>query len=272
MVIAMTRRLKNIALLLAGVFVVVTFHCGASAQNSAAKHGRYANEYNWSATPSVDLGQPGSKVANLSSCPPGVNAHDSDIQKTIATANNHPANDANDASLGYDEADGNPANVGISLGAPKSISSYVGNIGDGKNWMERLTKNLKSFHVPLTTDSPIASTVASGTAPLVVSSNTPVANLTLSNHPRIQTCGTTQACVASTVTNGQIVFGTVTLARGEAMVKGFNPAFKTAESFQCTARDKTTAVNAANAVALSGNSVVVRGPGNDVIAYMCAGS
>jgi hypothetical protein len=84
MVIAMTRRLKNFALLLAGVFVVVTFHCGASAQNSAAKHGRYANEYNWSATPSVDLGQPGSKVANLSSCPPGVNAHEPEYWVLIA--------------------------------------------------------------------------------------------------------------------------------------------------------------------------------------------
>ena len=64
---------------------------------------------------------------------------DSNFQKTIATANNRPTNDANDAFLGYDQADGNPANVGISLGAPKSISSYIGNAGDGKNWLERLT-------------------------------------------------------------------------------------------------------------------------------------
>ena len=40
---------------------------------------------------------------------------DSNFQKTIATANNRPTNDANDAFIGYDQGDGNPMNVGISL-------------------------------------------------------------------------------------------------------------------------------------------------------------
>ena len=31
---------------------------------------------------------------------------DSDFQKTVATANNRPANDANDAFIGYDHGDG----------------------------------------------------------------------------------------------------------------------------------------------------------------------
>jgi hypothetical protein len=57
---------------------------------------------------------------------------DSNFQKTIATANNRPTNDANDAFIGYDQGDGNPANIGISFGAPKSISNYIGNPGDGK--------------------------------------------------------------------------------------------------------------------------------------------
>jgi hypothetical protein len=197
---------------------------------------------------------------------------DSNFQKTIATANNRPENDAQDAFLGYDQADGTPANVGISLGAPKSISSYIGNSGDGKNWLERLTPNLKSFRVALTTNSEFSSTLPSGNPPFSVSSTTPVANLTVSNHPKMQNCGTTPSCSASAVTGGQIVFGSITLAHGEATVKGFNPSFKTSESFQCTASDKTTAANAANAVAVSGSSIVVRGTGNDVIAYMCAGS
>jgi hypothetical protein len=197
---------------------------------------------------------------------------DSNFQKTIATANNRPSNDANDAFLGYDHADGDPANVGISLGAPKTISSYIGNAGDGKNWLERLTTNLKSFKVPLTTDSQVTSTLPSGTPPFSVASTTPVANLTLSNHPRLQACGTTATCSASAITGGQIIFGSIALAHGEATVKGFSPSFKTVDSFQCTASDKTTAVNAANAVALSSSSIVVRGTGNDVIAFMCAGS
>jgi hypothetical protein len=197
---------------------------------------------------------------------------DSDFQKTVATANNRPANDANDAFIGYDYGDGGPENIGISLGAPKSISGYIGNVGDGKNWLERLTSNLKSFKVPVTTNSPFTSTVPQGTAPFTVSSSTPVANLTVSNHPKLQACGTTAACSATAVTGGQILYGSVTLAHGEATVKGFNPPFKGPDSFQCTASDKTTAVNAANAVAASGSSITVRGTGNDVISYMCAGS
>src|SRR5437763_875900 len=70
---------------------------------------------------------------------------DSNFQKTIATANNRPANDANDAYVGYDQGDGNPANIGITLGAPKSVSHYIANAGDGTNWLERLTANLKEF-------------------------------------------------------------------------------------------------------------------------------
>lgn len=78
---------------------------------------------------------------------------DSNFQKTIATANNRPSNDANDAFIGYDQGDGNPLNIGISLGAPRSISSYIGNDGDGKKWLERLTSTLKMFTVPVSIPS-----------------------------------------------------------------------------------------------------------------------
>jgi hypothetical protein len=86
---------------------------------------------------------------------------DSNFQKTIATANNRPSNDANDAFVGYDQGDGNPAHVGISLGAPVSLSSYIGNVGDGTNWLERLTSGLKEFKTSVQMDSTL--TVA-GTA------------------------------------------------------------------------------------------------------------
>jgi len=78
-----------------------------------------------------------------------VTLSDSNFQKTIATANNRPENDANDAFIGYDQGDGNPTNVGISFGAPRSLSNYIGNGGDGKKWLERLTSNLKMFSVPV---------------------------------------------------------------------------------------------------------------------------
>jgi hypothetical protein len=81
---------------------------------------------------------------------------DSNFQKTIATANNRPTNDANDAFVGYDQGDGNPARIGISMGAPVSISSYIGNVGDGTNWLERLTSGLKEFKVNVQMDGTLA--------------------------------------------------------------------------------------------------------------------
>ena len=78
---------------------------------------------------------------------------DSNFQKTVATANNRPTNDASDAYIGYDQGDGNPAHVGISMGAPVSLSNYIGNVGDGTYWLERLTSGLKEFKVPVQMDS-----------------------------------------------------------------------------------------------------------------------
>ncbi len=87
---------------------------------------------------------------------------DSNFQKTIASGNNRPTNDPEDAFIGYDQGDGNPANVGISVGAPKSISNYIGNAGDGNSWKERLTATQKSFAVPVIIESGSTLTVGSG--------------------------------------------------------------------------------------------------------------
>ena len=70
---------------------------------------------------------------------------DSNLPKTIATANNRPGNDVNDAFIGFDHGTGDPTQIGISFGAPLSLSNYVGNVGDGTNWLERLTASLKEF-------------------------------------------------------------------------------------------------------------------------------
>jgi hypothetical protein len=78
---------------------------------------------------------------------------DANFQKTIATANNRPTNDANDAYIGYDQANGDPAQVGISFGAPKSLSNYIGNVGNGSSWLERLTATLKEFKTNVQMDS-----------------------------------------------------------------------------------------------------------------------
>jgi hypothetical protein len=70
---------------------------------------------------------------------------DANMAKTIATANYRPTNDAYDAYIGYDQGDGTPNKYGISFGAPLSLSNYIGNVGDGTSWKERLTASLKEF-------------------------------------------------------------------------------------------------------------------------------
>jgi len=86
------------------------------------------------------------------------------VQKTIANRNNRPLNDAQDTYIGYDHATGNPATVGLSIGAPLSISSYVGNVGDDKSWKERLTDKQKTFAVPIVVQSGNTLTVGGGSA------------------------------------------------------------------------------------------------------------
>jgi hypothetical protein len=92
-----------------------------------------------------------------------VTLSDSDFAKTVATANNRPVNDPNDAFIGYDHGNGDPAQVGISVGAPRSLSNYIGNVGDGKNWKEQLTAKAKTFAVPVLIQDGSTLTIGRGT-------------------------------------------------------------------------------------------------------------
>jgi len=108
-----------------------------------------------------------------------VTLSDSNFQKTIATQNNRPTNDQNDSFIGYDQGDGNPAHIGISFGAPVSVSNYIGNAGDGTNWLERLTGTLKEFKTNVKMDSGLTvsgtiqanSFVSSGSGPWTLQGN-----------------------------------------------------------------------------------------------------
>jgi hypothetical protein len=74
---------------------------------------------------------------------------DSNLNKTLGAATNRPSNDTNDTYIGYDANNGRAASIGLSFGAPTSISNYIGNVGDGRNWEERLTATAKTFTVPV---------------------------------------------------------------------------------------------------------------------------
>jgi hypothetical protein len=87
---------------------------------------------------------------------------DSNFAKTVASATNRPTNDPTDTFIGYDEGNGSPSSIGLSFGAPLSISNYVGGAGDGKSWKERLTNKQKSFAVPVVIQAGNALTVGEG--------------------------------------------------------------------------------------------------------------
>ncbi|MGD0571143.1 MAG: hypothetical protein ABSA78_22325 [Candidatus Sulfotelmatobacter sp.] len=75
---------------------------------------------------------------------------DSNPAKTEATPNNRPAWDDDDSYIGYDQVSGAlPSNTQISIGAPVSISRYIGNHGDGVSYRERLTAAQDEYNVPI---------------------------------------------------------------------------------------------------------------------------
>lgn len=73
---------------------------------------------------------------------------DSNPDKTLATPGNRPTNDPSDGYIGYDGGYV-PSKMQIALGAPVSISRYIGNTGDGINYLERLTATLEQYRVPI---------------------------------------------------------------------------------------------------------------------------
>jgi hypothetical protein len=79
---------------------------------------------------------------------------DSNSEKTLATPGNRPSWDANDTYIGYDQQTNvAPSQTQLSIGAPISISHYIGNRGDGFEWGERLVKYQKLFNVPVQANS-----------------------------------------------------------------------------------------------------------------------
>jgi len=75
---------------------------------------------------------------------------DSNPAKTLATSGMRPGYDVNDTFIGLDNAVGASASSAqLALGAPVSISHYIGNAGDNTSFLERLTSAGKTFNVPV---------------------------------------------------------------------------------------------------------------------------
>ena len=89
---------------------------------------------------------------------------DSNPDKTIAAVGQRPPNDGTDAFIGCDSKYCQGSTTGLTFGAPASLSNYIGNAGDGKNWKERLTEKEKTFAVPVLIEKGRTLTLGSGTA------------------------------------------------------------------------------------------------------------
>lgn len=75
---------------------------------------------------------------------------DSQSDKTLNTSTQRPNSDPADSFIGCDVISGNTVGVNqipLSFGAPVSISFYINNVGDGVNFLERLTAAKKQFNV-----------------------------------------------------------------------------------------------------------------------------
>lgn len=88
---------------------------------------------------------------------------DSFPSKTFAAQGNRASNDANDAFIGCDTKYCSGGFTGLTFGAPVTVSTYIGNAGDGKNWKERLTEKEKVFAVPVVIQNGSTLTLGSGT-------------------------------------------------------------------------------------------------------------
>jgi hypothetical protein len=186
-------------------------------------------------------------------------------QQVLAANGYRVTASANDSGIGFDSnVTYDPAGLSSGYASPSGHSFYVGSLLNGTSWLERLTASLKSFKVPITTNSQLISTLTTGTVPLVITSSTPVANLTVSNHPKVYESGVL-------TTSDKIYTNRQALSTGTAthtFANGFT--YTSSSTFGCTCTDQTAA-NACRAAPASATTVTLAGTGSDVLWLLCNG-
>jgi hypothetical protein len=110
----------------------------------------------------------------------------------------------------------------------------------------------------------ITSTLATGTAPLSITSTTPVSHLTLTAHPQVYEAGV--------LTTSEKIYTNTQSLIGGAATHTFAHSFTYTSSgaFGCTCTDETSA-NACRAVPASATTVTLAGTGSDVVWLECTG-
>lgn len=141
---------------------------------------------------------------------------DSNPALTQATVSYRPPASASDTYIGTDVASTGAtlANGQLSFGAPVAISNYINNIGDGTNYMERLTASLKDFRPPVLFETTmLAPAGCNGCGPFTLSGSQVSDNFNRANG----------GLGANWTTNG----GTWTISNNQVVVTGVSGFYTT---------------------------------------------
>jgi hypothetical protein len=164
---------------------------------------------------------------------------------------------------------GNGGFIAAGFNSPSAIRIYC---GDGTGFQCEFAKRTGSADTVLgfisdagnMSMTKYTSTVATGTAPLVITSTTPVANLT--------TVPTTYNAAGTQQTAAHLVVDTCTLGTSCGITLSGSAAFTSATTYSCSCHDQTTPTNACNINQTGGGAITITGTGTDVIRYHCAGN
>lgn len=139
--------------------------------------------------------------------------------KTFAAQANRASDDPSDAFIGCDTRYCYGHDSGLGFGAPVSLSNYIGNVGDGSHWKERLTDKQKSFAVPVLIQNGSTLTLGAGT-PLSQIKIYRAENIAARNVPA-QSCADVKASVAGLTETDQITGLTPPHALGNLSLNGY---------------------------------------------------
>jgi hypothetical protein len=170
-----------------------------------------------------------------------------------------------------------PSSIGFLVNPPTANTLITNAYGVYVGDLARVTgiTNRYSFYSAGATDTmflagflniggQFTSTLATGTAPFSITSTTPVANLTASNHPQVYEAGVLK-------TAEKIYTNTQTLTAGAATHSFANSfTYTSSSTFGCTCTDQTAA-NACKAVPASATTVTLAGTGSDTLWLSCSG-
>ena len=195
---------------------------------------------------------------------------DSNPLKTVATPGYRPSWDAADTAAGFYSAGGTTqAYAKFYLRAPKAIGFFINTLPTGTP-LEELTSTVKTFTVPITTNQPITSTLANGTAPFVITSQTRVSNLTTGGNDVMEYCGETPGCARTVELNSFTVHGKATLSGGTLSYAGLPFA---STNWTCTTSDLTTPGNSSRMAQVRDSAhATITGTGSDIVAFICVGN